>query len=73
MNDEQFESFAKIIKHDCFRHMKDYLDEQISKHPDKEDFYEGVRKSEFFREFFEVGFVSGISWQEHNKNTKYVL
>ncbi len=50
-----------------------HLDEQISKHPDKEDFYEGVRKSEFFREFFEVGFVCGISWQEHNKNTKYVL
>ena len=73
MNDEQFSKLANIIRHDCFRNMNNYLDEQIEKYPEKKDFYKRVRKSNFFRDFFEVGFVSGISWQEHNKNTKYVL
>lgn len=73
MNEKQFESFKRIIKHESEKRMKKVIEMEIEAQPDKKDFLNGVFKSEFFRALFERGFIEGIDYEKKNVKTKYIV
>lgn len=66
MKDEQYMSFKKLIDEVSTKTFNKVMDMEIKAQPDKEDFFNGVRGSDFFRHLFERGMIEGINYSRSN-------